>query len=414
MRFKILINTFFQVVGKVVSSGFGFVIAILLARIYGVNDFGEYVKITAYVSAFWIMGDFGLNAIVLQKYSSQNDLNEITDRFNLLLTLRIFFSLFLIFVSISILSFVPSGYTAASKLGIILMSFTILSQNIHLTCNSLFQHNLAYQKTLIALTLTNIASFILILIGIYLKAPIIFVTSTFSAAGLVLIVVSLLLARKYVSKITLVFDFLKMRKLFVSATPLGLVLIFNVLYFHIDSFLLAVLKTNRDVGLYGYAYKFFETALVIPTFYGNSIYPVLLSRLKNDKQGFHKLFKKSFLLLLAGSLVLTGIFIIISPFLIKISVNSVAFAGSVSSLQILSLSFPVYFLTSIFMWLYVSLNKKGFLLFTYGSSLLINAVLNLMFIPRFGYLASAWITGVSEAYILLIFLLFYRFSRSSK
>lgn len=397
-----------------VSSGFGFVIAILLARIYGVNDFGEYVKITAYVSAFWIMGDFGLNAIVLQKYSSQNDLNEITDRFNLLLTLRIFFSLFLIFVSISILSFVPSGYTAASKLGIILMSFTILSQNIHLTCNSLFQHNLAYQKTLIALTLTNIASFILILIGIYLKAPIIFVTSTFSAAGLVLIVVSLLLARKYVSKITLVFDFLKMRKLFVSATPLGLVLIFNVLYFHIDSFLLAVLKTNRDVGLYGYAYKFFETALVIPTFYGNSIYPVLLSRLKNDKQGFHKLFKKSFLLLLAGSLVLTGIFIIISPFLIKISVNSVAFAGSVSSLQILSLSFPVYFLTSIFMWLYVSLNKKGFLLFTYGSSLLINAVLNLMFIPRFGYLASAWITGVSEAYILLIFLLFYRFSRSSK
>lgn len=409
MKFKILLNTFFQIVGKVVSSGFGFVIAILLARIYGVNDFGEYVKITAYVSAFWIMGDFGLNAIVLQKYSDQNDLNEITDRFNLLLTLRILFSLFLIFISISILSFVPSGYTAASKLGIILMSFTILSQNIHLTCNSLFQHNLAYQKTLIALTLTNIASFILILIGIYLKAPIIFVTSTFSAAGLVLIVVSLLLARKYVSKITLVFDFSAMRKLFVSATPLGLVLIFNVLYFHIDSFLLAVLKTNRDVGLYGYAYKFFETALVIPTFYGNSVYPVLLSRLKNDKQGFHKLFKKSFLLLLAGSLVLTGIFIIISPFLIKISVNSQEFAGSVSSLQILSLSFPVYFLTSIFMWLYVSLNKKGFLLFTYGSSLLINAVLNLMFIPRFGYLASAWITGISEAYILVLFVVFYRF-----
>lgn len=416
MRFKILLNTFFQIIGKFVTSGFGFIVAILLARIYGVSDFGEYVKITAYVSAFWIMGDFGLNAIVLQRYSDINvggidhslQLKELTDRFNLLLTLRILLSLFLIFVSISILSFIPSGYTAVSKLGIILMSFTILSQNIHLTCNSLFQHNLAYQKTLIALTATNVASFILILIGIYFKAPIIFVTSTFSIAGIVLILVSLFLVRKYVEKITLVFDFSKMRKLFLSATPLGLVLVFNVLYFHIDSFLLAVLKTNRDVGLYGYAYKFFETALVLPTFYGNSVYPVLLSRLKNDEMGFHKLFKKSVILLLLSSILLSAIFIPITPLLIRISTNSPQFAGSISALQILSLSFPVYFLTSIFMWFYVSLNKKGFLLFTYGSSLVINAVLNLMFIPRFGYLASAWITGISEAYILAIFIIFYR------
>jgi O-antigen/teichoic acid export membrane protein len=424
MRFKILINTFFQVVGKIVSSGFGFLIAIMLARFYGVSDFGEYVKITAYVSAFWIMGDFGLNAIVLQKYNDISmvvtglDLSLqkklITDKFNSLLTLRILFSLFFIFLSISILSFLPSGYTAISKLGIILMSFTILSQNIHLTCNSLFQHNLKYQKTLIALTMTNVVSFVFIALAIYLKASIVFVTASYSLAGLALIISSLWMVRNYIEKITLIFDFSEMRKMFLTAFPLGLVLIFNVLYFHIDSFLLAIFKTNRDVGLYGYAYKFFETALVLPTFYGNSVYPVLLTRLKNDNLGFHRLFKKSVFLLLLGSLVLTIIFVVIAPFLIRFSTGSRDFRGSVGALQVLSLSFPVYFVTSIFMWFYVAQNRKMFLLLTYGSSLILNFVFNLIFIPRFGFMASAWITGVSEFYILVIFIIYYRFSRFSK
>lgn len=425
LRFKILLNTFFQVIGKVVSSGFGFLVAILLARFYGVNNFGEYVKITAYVTAFWIMGDFGLNAIVLQKYSKMinadesgktqinfdiENKNSITWEFNLLLTLRILLSLFLIFLSLAILSFIPSGYSAVSKLGIILMSFTILSQNIHLTCNSIFQHELAYQKTLIALVVTNVVSFILITGAIYLKFPIIFVVSSYSLSGFVLIFVSLFLVKKYVSEIKLIFDWGRLRSLFVVATPLGLVLIFNVLYFHIDSVLLAVFKSNRDVGLYGYAYKFFETALVLPTFYGNSVYPVLLSRLKNDVSGFNRLFKRSILLLLLGSCFLTVIFIFLAPLIIKVSTNSTSFAGSVASLQILSLSFPVYFVTSIFMWYFVSLKKNKFLLFVYGSSLLLNFVLNLIFIPRFSYVASSWITGISEVYILVIFIVFYRFS----
>lgn len=414
MRIKILLNTFFQIVGKIVTSGFGFLTAILLARFYGVSDFGEYVKITAYVTAFWAFGDFGLNAIILQKYSESDTTDlpqkkqEISDKFNLLLSLRILLSLFLIFLSISILAFLPSGYTNVSKLGIILMSFTIFSQNVHLTCNSLFQHNLAYQKTLIALFFTNVVSFIFIIAGIYFHAPIIFITSSFSVAGIVLIFSSIFLVKKYVGKITLTFDFSKMRNLFATAFPLGVVIIFNVLYFHLDSFLLAVFTDNKQVGLYGYAYKFFETALVLPTFYGNSVYPVLLSRLKSDENGFHRLFKKSLFLLLLASCFLTIIFIILSPLLIKISTGSRDFAGSVLALQILSLSFPVYFLTSIFMWFFVSLNKKTFLVLVYGSSLILNFVLNWIFIPKFGFVASAWITGLSELYILFFFFVFFK------
>ena len=389
------------------------------------------MKITAFVSAFWIMGDFGLNAIVLQHFSgSSTDSPDSTDlpsridlpagkagfthKFNALFSLRLLFSLLLMFVCISLLAFLPKNYTWTTKLGIILMSFTIMSQNLHLTTNSLFQHHLKYQFSLYSLTIVNLLSLVLVAIFVYLRLPIIMVTFSYSLCGLVLIGTSLFFARRFIDRLYLTFDLAEFKKIFVPAIPLGLVLIFNVLYFHLDSFLLAALKTNKEVAVYGLAYKFFETLLVIPTFYGNSIYPVLLSRLKNDSTGFHRLFKKSiFLLTLISLLTLLGT-VFVAPLLIGLSTGfKTAYSGSIAALQILGLSFPVYFVTSIFMWYFVSLKKNTLLLWTYGSSLLLNFVLNWFFIPRFGFLACAWLTGICEAYILVIFVVWWRLKRSS-
>lgn len=422
MKFKILLNTFFQLAGKFISSGTGFLTTIILARVYTQNDFGEFVKITAFVSAFWIMGDFGLNAIILQKYSdlspeASNDNNgaklgppDFTHKFNSLLSLRLLISLFLMFLCISLLAFLPKNYTSVTKLGIILMSFTIMSQDLHLTTNSLFQHHLKYQFTLYSLIIVNLLSLILVVACVFLKLPIIMVTFSYSICGLVLIMSSFFFARRFVDKFYLTFNFSEFKKIFLPAIPLGLVLIFNVLYFHLDSFLLAVLKTNREVAQYGLAYKFFETLLVIPTFYGNSVYPVLLARLKNDQEGFRRLFRKSLsLLALLSILTLVGT-VLVAPLLIGLSTGfKPAYAGSITSLQILALSFPVYFITSIFMWYFVSLKKNTMLLWVYGSSLVLNFVLNWFFIPRFGFYASAWLTGLCEAYILVIFIVYFKF-----
>ncbi len=407
MKFKILLNTFFQLAGKFISSGTGFLTTIILARVYSQYDFGEFVKITAYVSMFWIIGDFGLNAIILQHYAKEEDF---TRKFNTLFSLRLVFSLFLMFLATAILAFLPKNYTSFTKLGIILMSFTIMSQNLNLTVNSLFQHHLEYQKSLIALIAVNLISLVMIVPIAMLKFPIILVALSYSICGVFLIIISFLFAKKYISGFYFVFNAAEFKKIFLPAVPLGLVLIFNVLYFHLDSFLLATLKTNREVAQYGLAYKFFETLLVIPTFYGNSIYPVLLARLKNDEAGFYSLFKKSILLLLIFSLATTAGSLVLAPLFIGLSTGfNPSYGGSIAALQILSLSFPVYFITSIFMWYFISLKKNFMLLAVYGSSLVLNLGLNYYFIPRFGYYASAWLTGLCEAYILGIFIIYFKF-----
>ena len=59
---------------------------------------------------------------------------------------------------------------------------------------------------------------------------------------------------------------LRLRSLFIASFPLGLTLLFNVVYFHIDSIILTFTRTSAEVGIYGLAYKIFELPLVLPTF----------------------------------------------------------------------------------------------------------------------------------------------------
>jgi len=75
MRKVIFRNTSFQIFSKLATSGISFLIAILIARNFGVLGFGDFTKITAFVAPLYLVVDFGLNAVFLQKEESKNFVN---------------------------------------------------------------------------------------------------------------------------------------------------------------------------------------------------------------------------------------------------------------------------------------------------------------------------------------------------
>jgi len=52
------------------------------------------------------------------------------------------------------------------------------------------------------------------------------------------------------------------------------------------------------------------------------------------------------------------------------------------------------------MWILIAKKKQMLLLKIYGISMIINIVLDVLFIPTYGYMAAAWITGICEAIVL--------------
>mgnify|MGYP001615652042 CR=1 FL=1 len=116
-------NTMSQLVGKVVGSGAMLLVSIIIARAFGSEGYGDFTKITTFVAFFYLLVDFGLNAVFLQRNTD----------WATLLGMRLLGGTLLMFLAIAMLSFLPQsetqGYTGLVRLGIILFSPTILSYN---------------------------------------------------------------------------------------------------------------------------------------------------------------------------------------------------------------------------------------------------------------------------------------------
>jgi O-antigen/teichoic acid export membrane protein len=213
--------------------------------------------------------------------------------------------------------------------------------------------------------------------------------------SLVTAIFSIVLSRRYINwkiltntKLALTF--------FKSSIPLGLTLVFNLIYFRADSFIMTVTRSTQEVGIYGFAYKIFEFPLVIPTFFMNSVYPLMINK---ENLQLKKIIYKSGAFLLPVSLILFGLIWVFAPF---ISLVKSDFIGSITALRILAGGLPFFFLSSLTMWSLISLKKQKSLFVVYLFSMIINIVLNLIYIPRFGYIAASYITVVSEFIVLVL------------
>lgn len=395
MHKKIAKNTLFQTIAKIFSSGTGFVITILIARYFGVAGYGDFVKITSFVALFYLAVDFGINAIFLREDEKLIHFKEIF-YLRLLIALVVFIVTNLIALILPFNSLLGIGFSAPVKLGIFVFSFTLFFQSIIFSTSAVFQKESKYNLFSYSVILGAILNLLLIIFIIYLKGSILEVIVSYLIGSIVTAMLGLILARKKIFPLSFNYNFSK--KIILSSLPLGIMLVFNLVYFRVDTILLSLLKTSSDVGIYGLSYKFFDFLIALPLFLSNSLYPFLLENKKNTRKFFHLV--SSYLLIFA----ITGVFLVI-PFLFLSPLFTIIkkdYVQSILPFNYLLFSLPIFFVTSILQWTLISLGKQKFLMWIYLISTIINIILNLIFIPQYSYLASAIITGSTEIFVMII------------
>jgi len=411
LKKTIAFNTASQLLGKFLSGITTFVISFLLARSLGVEGYGDFTKITAFVAFFYLFADFGLNAIYIQFSKNKNADTEK----HILLTTRILISLILMFFMIAVVAFLPGfgnqGFSPSVKLGIILFAPTILLQALITTTNAYFQETLHYEYATYATAAGSFVTLILLLIAVSIFLPSfgLFAALFATIAGsLIAVIISFLFAKKLKGVLRIFWDGKQIRNMILSAAPLGITLMFNVVYFRIDTFILTITRSTNEVGIYGLAYKFFELALVVPTFAMNAIFPSLVEAMtQKNMEVFWKRVKIAFTVLAVCSVFVFVGGWFLAPFVVYIRPE---FSLSIAPLRILLVSLPFFYLTSVTMWLLVVFKKRWQMIVVYGLSMLINIIANSLFIPQGGYIAAAWITGISEGIVLILSYLFLRSS----
>lgn len=373
-------QTFWQIIGKVVSSISTLIILGVVARNYQESGTGIFTLALTFLAMFNLLSDFGFNAHELRN-------NKI--EWQKLLGTRILWSIVLMILALGILPFGIKELALAVFFG----SLAILGSAIFITCNLLFQSKHRYDLSVLASSLGSVVGLIFYFWLSALRLPVAVLLIANSITWIIIALSSLILVKRFLKSFLPIYSIPYTLYLFKSSWPIAATLALNVVYFRADSFILLFFKGLSEVGVYNTAYSVFQSALVLPAFIMNAYYPLMLKARQKIRQ---------VAILLAGlaifAMLITYLF---SPQVIYLLTGK-GFAGSSQSLQILSFSFPAFFLSSLLMWLLISMGQYKKILLIYATGLVFNLVLNFIYIPLYSFSAASWITVFCEYLILTL------------
>ncbi|MBI2599756.1 flippase [Candidatus Daviesbacteria bacterium] len=388
---------------QVITRAIGFFYTIFLARNLAIEEFGLYSVGLAYFSLISTISDFGFNRFLVREIAKDH-LRFPTLVFNVtFLRLTVSSCLFGIFAVI-LYALDPDKFRVSVSL---LMVLAVVPQAVALTLDGLFIALKRLQLSALSLVFLSIFTSV---IGYFLVSSGFGTTGTAVALilgqlGYLLIIILVLLTQKInlLSEI----NFKIIREITLGSLPYGLLGILGMLYFRIDTILLSYLKGNFDTGIYSAAYKFLEAAIFIPTALSTALFPVVAKLYLIDKSRVESVYFKSLkIMLFIGILVALG-YMFILPFFIKIFLPS--YSSSVDVLRILTFSLPFIFIHAPGIQVLFSTDKflKQVIVLSV-ITLSFNVILNLIFIPKFGVYAAAWVTVASE---ILSFIIFFQLIR---
>ncbi len=396
LKHKIAYNTVVQFGGRFLTSFLGFLTTVILARYLGATDYGVYAKIYTLAAFFFLFIDFGLNAVYIRRYK------EDLGRFPLLTVTRLmFFFVSLSMITLFLLATNRTVFSPREEVWVFLFSPTILFFGLLTSFNVVFQLKLRYDLSVTASVIGGTLG--LVLLALFIRLGLSWAILALVTGYMVTVLFAYLFAKR-IGRFPLlergiswadIWGFLR------EAAPLGAMLFLNTMYSRVDVFILAAIKGDAAVGVYQLAYKFFEFPLAFATFFANAVFPHYVRILAEDRERFARIFAKGTRYLFLSAFIFTLGGLVIAPYLRWIRQD---YLLSTRPLQILVLSYPVFFLTSALSWFLFLHKREKVLIWVYGLSFLLNATLNFILVPRHSFIASSWITVFGEALVFLLLL----------
>jgi O-antigen/teichoic acid export membrane protein len=178
--------------------------------------------------------------------------------------------------------------------------------------------------------------------------------------------------------------------------PLMLNHLLATLFFKVDVPLLDAMKSSTVVGWYTAAYKYVDAFNIIPSFFTQSIFPVM-SRMAHQGDGsMARSYVLSLKLLVMMALPLAVLTTALAPYMIGLLGGAQYLPAGATALMIMIWSIPFGWINSITNYALIAVNQQRALTRAFIIGLVFNVVANLIFIPLYSYQAAAVVTILSE------------------
>jgi len=412
---KIISNTLSQIVGKLLVTILGLATVKMTTHYLSVRGYGEYTAVYEFLAFFGIAADLGFFTIGVKEMSQNED--KIPMIIGNILSLRTISVIFTMIVAIVLGFTIPKYQGTGIPLGIAISSLTVFYTIMNGTITSVLQvkmkMHIASLATIVGKIVTVIFMFYVIYYGFPNDKEMGF--NMLMVAGVAGCAAMHYGTNYYVKKITPLkhrFDLVIWKEIITKSLPYGIALILSTIYFRMNSILISLLRNQEELGIYGVVSKLLEQFTVIPLYFMNSVLTVLSKSLKEAGQDsglkYKTIIRYSFDFLAAMSApVVVGAYILAYPIIFIISTPEFlsrlneGFYGSDIALKIMIFALLFQFINILFGFILIAANQQSKLLYINGACVIMNISLNLILIPRYGFVGACFTYVFSEFFILV-------------
>ena len=388
-------NTTVLFISQLVTYIFGFFITMYTARYLGTEGFGILSLALSITAITGIFADLGLGSLTVREVARDKSLT--TKYFSNTLVIKFLLSFLTIGITILMVYFFK--YPEPVTTVIYIITFSMLINVFSGLIGSIFQAYESMEYMSICTILNSVLMLGGTLIGLSYQLDILFFATVYVIANILTLISYIII---YIWKFSLPkieVDLSFWKPTLKEALPFGIAGIFVIIYYQIDSIMLSVMSGNEAVGLYNAAYRLIFIFLALYNVYIIAIFPVMSSFFETSKESLRFAFERSFKYLLIISLPLTVGTTLIANKIILL-VYGPSYLPSVLALQVLIWTIIFMFLNGLAGNLLGATNRQPVVTKITGLGAVLNILMNLILIPKFGFIGASAATVFTEFLIL--------------
>ena len=189
-----------------------------------------------------------------------------------------------------------------------------------------------------------------------------------------------------------------------------LIHLLQTVFISIDVVLLRNMLENGQevVGWYNSAYKWFNALQIVPSFFTLALFPVISREIQRSLDAARRMYRLALKLMLLLALPIAVVITFWATPLVQILGGAEFLPHGAVALQIVIWSIPFGWLNSVTNYVLIALGLERMQPRAFAVAVAFNIIANLIFIPRFSYVAASITTILSELLLLALFANFLR------
>lgn len=394
-------NSFWLILGEILSKISIFFLIMMVARKVSISDFGKYNLAMSVVMIFSVMNDLGLNIFLFRDLSRNK--NQVTRYVSNVFLMRISLSILMTIVIILFSHF--CNYDPLTIKMIYFFIGWIIFVNVTYTFRTPFKAFEVMQWDAVISFSDNFLRLIFSGLFIYLGMGVLGVGLAYFLAAVIAFFLGIVIYYRLIGRLDFRPDFTLWKTALLEVRYLALVAILVPMFGKFDSLILSYFKGDESVGLYNAALKLVWMLVFIPGFVTQAAFPKLSQLAFSDKSKYNRMICYLLKVNLVFTLLISALIFFGATQIITI-IYGAKYGSSIFLLKILIWCFPLHGLNGVFIYGFSAMNKQKITSIFIGLAIMINIAFAAFLASLFGHIGVSFATMGSLLFLLCLFVIY--------